>query len=374
MASSTQLNLRKRFRFLPRSVVYLSLPRTFMRHVNLQLLAKELNLSIATVSKALRDSHEISAGTKKRVFDHAKALNYTPNPYASSLRRKRSNTIAVVIPEVADSFFSQAIKGIEEVAQSKGYHVLIYLTYESFSKERAILNEFASGRVDGVLMSLSSETSDYAHIEVLNKNDIPVVFFDRVADGLHASKITTDDFESAYHATQHLIEQGCKTIAYLSFSECLSINNQRMQGYKQALKDHKIKTKRSDVIHCGNNPDKNFSLLERMLQKDNRPDGLIASIEKLTTPVYLVCSQLNIHIPQQLKVISFSNLETALILNPSLTTVTQPAFEMGKTAATLLFKSLVKRQPVKSELLVLPSRLIIRNSTASTEISSLVIK
>lgn len=335
-----------------------------MRHVNLQLLAKELNLSIATVSKALRDSHEISAGTKKRVFDHAKALNYMPNPYASSLRRKKSNTIAVVIPEVADSFFSQAIKRIEEVAQYKGYHVLIYLTCESFLKEQAILNEFASGRVDGVLMSLSTETSDYAHIEALNNNNIPVVFFDRVADGLQAAKVTTDDFESAYRATRHLIEKGCKAIAYLSFSECLSINHQRMQGYKQALTEHKRLTKRPAVIHCSNNPDKNFVLLKKMLGKANRPDGLIAGIEKLTTPVYLACSQLNIRIPQQLKVVSFSNLDTALILNPSLTAVTQPAFEMGKTAATLLFKSLMKRQSVKSELVVLPSTLIIRNSTA----------
>jgi LacI family transcriptional regulator len=135
-----------------------------MSNINIRDIAKELNLSISTVSKALKDSYEISAATKQRVIDLAKNLNYTPNPYASSLRKKKSHTIAVVVPEVADSFFSLAIKGIEEIAQMAGYHVLIYLTYESYVKEKKILEEFRNGRVDGVLISISSETTNTTHI------------------------------------------------------------------------------------------------------------------------------------------------------------------------------------------------------------------
>jgi len=148
-----------------------------MPEVNIRALAKELNLSIGTVSKALKDSYEISAETKRRVLEVAQRLHYTPNPYASSLRRKKSNTIAVVVPEVADSFFSQAIKGIEEVAQKKGYHVLVYLTYESFAREKQILEEFKNGRVDGLLISVSSETSSTDHIEDLHSKKNPFCIF-----------------------------------------------------------------------------------------------------------------------------------------------------------------------------------------------------
>ena len=160
-----------------------------MSETNIRLLAKELGLSISTVSKALKDSYEISAETKKRVAEVARQMHYSPNPYASSLRRKKSNTIAVVIPEVADSFFSQAIKGIEEVAQLKGYHVLIYLTYESVEKEKHIMEDFKSGRVDGVLISISNQTADVSHIKCLHQNNIPVVYFDRACLADDARKL-----------------------------------------------------------------------------------------------------------------------------------------------------------------------------------------
>ena len=167
-----------------------------MSTVTIKILAKELGLSVATISKALRDRHDISSETKKRVKDCAMALNYIPNPYASSLRRRKSKTIAVVLPEVTDSFFSLAINGIESIAQLKGYHVLIYLTHESFVKEQSILKDFQSGRVDGVLMSITSETEHNEHIEELHTRGIPIIFFDRVCNDIETAKITTNDFES----------------------------------------------------------------------------------------------------------------------------------------------------------------------------------
>jgi len=334
-----------------------------MSEINIRQLAKELNLSIGTVSKALRNSHEISAQTKEKVFSLAKELNYVPNAYASSLRRKKSNTIGIVVPEIADSFFSHAIKGIESVAQGKGYHALVYLTEENFLREKSILKEFNSGRVDGVLMSISSETSSTTHIEELNDHNIPLVLFDRTADEITTTKITTDDFESSYKATQHLIKRGCKKIYYLSISKHLSINNKRILGFLKALSDFKIKGDKN-IIQCSNSSKENNLILQKIFQSDKRPDGIIASVEKLTTPVYIACKELQINIPREVKIISFSNSEAAPILNPSLTTITQPAFEMGKKAATILFKAIEKKNyRMPNENIIISSSLIIREST-----------
>jgi LacI family transcriptional regulator len=335
-----------------------------MSTININELAKQLNLSKSTVSKALRDSYEISQETKRKVLELAQQLQYVPNPYASSLRRKKSNTIGVVIPEVADSFFSNAIKGIESVARDKGYHVLIYLTYENFEREKAILKDFTSGRVDGVLISVSSETPDTDHIREMMEKKIPLVFFDRVVEGLNTAKITTNDFESSYEAASHLIKKGCKRIAYLSVSKHLNIINKRMEGYKQALCDHSIKCFDHDVIECSNDNAENFFVLKKLLSAKNYPDGIIASVEKLTTPVYLACKDLHLNVPKHVKVIAFSNLETALILNPALTTIRQPAFEMGKTAAAIFFKAIEKKNfQLKTESIIIPSQLIEEEST-----------
>jgi LacI family transcriptional regulator len=334
--------------------------------VKIRDLAKQLNLSVATISKALKDSHEISPETKQRVFELAKKLNYIPNPYASSLRKRSSKTIAVVLPEVADSFFSLAINGIESVAHDKGYHVLIYLTHESFEREEAILNEFKSGRVDGILISVSEETSESKHIKDVAAAGIPVVFFDRICEDVKTAMIMTDDFESGYRATQHLAEQGCKKIAYLFISSNLSIIKKRMEGYKKALEDFGIITTQADMILCSNDFNNNYQVIKEVLKKKKRPDGIIASVEKLTTPVYLACKDLKLTIPGDVKLISFTNLQTALILDPPLTTITQPAFEMGKTAANILFKGIEKKNfDLSKEKVILPSILAERLSTGN---------
>ena len=274
-----------------------------MDKVTIRTLAKELKLAVSTVSKALADSYEISAETKRRVHELAKQKNYIPNAYAGSLRKRKSRTIAVVLPEVADSFFSLAINGIEAAAQEKGYHVLIYLTHEHFSREQYILNNFQSGRVDGILLSVTRETPNGAHIREAISRGIPVVFFDRVCD---------------------------------------------------------------EIVMCTDDTVQNQLLIRKLLSQKEKPNGIIACVEKLTTPIYMVCKEKNMVIPKDMKVICFSSLETAPILNPSLTTVTQPAFELGKTAATLLMKALDKPNFVmKQEYITLPSAIIIRGSTGN---------
>lgn len=334
-----------------------------MESVNIKKLAKILNISISTVSKALRDSHDISRETKERVIALAKELNYQPNPHASSLRKAKSKTIAVIIPEIANNYFSLAINGIESIAQEKGYHVLIYLTHESYAKEVALLRLLHSGRVDGILISLSSTTSQYSHIEELQGKGLPVVFFDRVNENFNTVSITTDDYESAYNATRHLIDQGASTIAHLMISRSLSIGDKRMRGYLQALEDRNLPVDESLIVSCTNDDEKDFELIKNLLLH-KKPDGLFAAIERYAISAYEACRQLKISIPEQLKVISFSNLQTASLLNPSLTTITQPAFEIGKQAATILFRALEeKRYQLKKENIVFKSRLIEREST-----------
>jgi LacI family transcriptional regulator len=338
-----------------------------MEGITLKKLAEALNLSVSTVSKAFQDSYDISPQTKERVLALAKKLNYQPNPYASSLRKQISKTIAIIIPEIANNFFALAINGIESVAQEKGYHVLIYLTHEEHAKEVAFTRHLLSGRVDGVLISLTDGTQAHDHIDQLQQKGVPVVFFDRIYEKLPTAKITTNDFDSGYAATSHLIEQGCRKIAHLYLSKNLSISNRRKEGYLQALKDHNLPVKEELIIPFTNDSSKSYELIEMLLKGKNRPDGIFSSFEKLAVLSYQACEALHLSIPGDVKIISFSNLETAPLLNPSLSTITQPAFEIGQKAATLLFGGLEKGTPALSpEHIVINSTLVKRRSTAIT--------
>lgn len=332
--------------------------------VTIKKIAADLRIAVSTVSKALRDSHEISQDTKARILEYAAKMDYRPNPYASSLKGKRSGNIAVVLPEVADSFFSSAIDGIEEVAQQKGYHVMVYLTHEDVSREQSIIREFRNGRVDGVLMSVVANNNQSGHLEELSASTMPLVFFDRVCESVKAARVVTDDFDSGYNAAQHLIDKGCKRIAFLSMFKDLAITNERQAGFEKAIRENGFDPKKNPVIYCTNNEAENMVQIKKLLKAKNRPDGIVGSVEKVATQTYSVCHALNLSIPRDVRVIGFSHLQIASLLNPSLTTITQPAFEMGKTAAQLLFKALEKkRADLKNERIVIPSVLMERNST-----------
>ena len=332
--------------------------------ITLKQLSRELNLSISTVSKALRDSHEISANTKKVVLAKAKELNYQANPFASSLRKQKSKTIAVVIPEVVNDFFGPIINGIESIAQEKGYHVLIYLTHEDMEKEISIIKLLQNGRVDGIMMSLSEQTSDTSHLQELKDKEIPLVFFDRIAEQIEVPKVTTDEYNCGIKATELLIENGCKRIAFLSISQNLSISKMRKNGYLEALKKHKIKEDNSLIISFDKDEASTNDLIRKLLKRKNRPDAIFAAVEKLAISTYEICTELKINIPNDIKIITFSNSYTAGLLNPSLTTITQPAFEMGREAASILFRLVEKKgYNFLREKTVLNSILIERNST-----------
>lgn len=336
-----------------------------MQRVSLKQLAAHLDVSISTVSKALRDSHEIGIDTKKRVLEAVEKLGYRASPYAAHLRHQKSRTIAVVVPELNNNFFIQAISGVEEYCRSQNYHALVYVTNESFELEKAILNQLYNGRVDGVILSLSAPTKSHEHISNLIDGGIPVVFFDRVCHEIETVKVVTNDFASAFRATEHLVENGCKDIAFLSLSANLSIDNKRKQGYLEALLKHGLPVRENRIIDCAVS-EKNFmKKITQLLSAGNRPDGIFASVEKLALASYRVCHELKLSIPGNIKIVCFSNLHTADLLSPSLTTISQPAFDIGKQAATLLLKYLDKKNAVMSnEHIVIPSELVVRASTA----------
>ena len=339
-----------------------------MESVDLKKLAKLLNLSPSTISKALRDSFDISKETKARVIALADELNYQPNPHASSLRRHRSKIIAVVIPEIANNFFTLAVNGIESIAQEKGYHVLIYITHEAVDKEVAFTKLLHNGRVDGLLISLSSTTKDYNHLAELQKSGLPIVFFDRVCEQLNTACITTDDYESSYKATQHLIDKGCTKIAHLMFSESTSIGNKRLKGYVNAIQDNGLPPDEKMIVHCTNNDEQDYKLLEELF-KSKKPDGVFASVERYAILSYDVCKHLKLSIPKDIKIIGFSNLHAAAFLDPPLSTIKQPAFDIGKEAASMLFQALDKKMfKLKQENIVFKSTLIERDSTSNSTI------
>ncbi len=334
-----------------------------MDNINIKVLAKKLNISTSTISRAFNGSTDINKETKERILAFAREHNFLPNHYASNLRDKKSKTLAVIVPEIANDFFAQAINGIEEVARKKGFYILLYRTDDIFEKEVSFVNYLNNGKADGIIMSVSGEANDHNYMRKLEQKNIPVVFFDRVYEDIDVSKVTTNDYDSSFDATEHLISTGCKRIAYLVVNKSISIGKVRMQGYVDALSKHGIPFDDELVIDCSQDEKINYSIIKQVLE-DLKPDGIFSSVERLAFATYYVCNDLNISIPEQLKVVSFSSLQIAPLLCPALSTITQPAYEMGIKAATLLFDALEKKnQPVPKKLHVLKSKLFIRKSS-----------
>jgi len=333
-----------------------------IKNITLKELADQLGISVSTVSRALTDSYEINIETKKRVQELAKKLNYQPNPFASFLRKHKSRTIALVIPEISNNFFSLVIKGVETICQELDYYVLIYESHESFAKEARILNHLIGGRVDGVLISVSSETKSSDHLKELLERKINLVMFDRVMDDLDVVKVSSNDYISSFDATEHLINRGCKRILFLKAGEQLSTMQKRLSGYRDALLKNKIDFD-DDLIKTFH-PYKELELedLTKVI-KETKPDAIFCTVEHLAIACYDVCQKLNINIPKDIKVITFSNLKVARHLNPSLSTISQPAFEIGKLIAKTLINEIEGKETDALKEIELDCTLIKRDST-----------
>jgi LacI family transcriptional regulator len=334
--------------------------------MTLKDIASQLNLSVSTVAKALRDSPEISEATKKTVSEKAKALNYQVNSFASSLRRTSSKTIAVIVSQIND-FLGTLMEGIEYVAHEKGYHVLIYLTHDDLKKEVAITKLLQNGKVDGIMMSITQQTtSQIQHLEELKEKDIPLVLIDHVIDTVDAPQVITNDYDSCAWATEHLIKNGCKRIAFLAISQTSHSNSNRINGYMDTLKKHNLPVDDTLFVNCTGSDMENKGLIRKLLAANNKPDGILATVEQQAIDIYEICHELNLNIPYDIKVACFSNSKAASVFNPPLTTINKPAYEIGREAAIILFKLLEKkRHHFLLEKTVINSKLEKRLSTGN---------
>ena len=337
--------------------------------VTIKDIAKALGLSTSTVSRALRDSYEISPETKKLVLEYAARINYQPNPIALSLKERRSHSIGVVVCEIANSFFSQTIDGIESIAYNNGYNVIISQTRESYDREQINLNYLTSRSIDGLIVSVSAETKDFSGFKELNERGMPIVFFDRIVDEINTHKVVVDNYKGAYDATIHLIQNGYKQIAIVANNEILSITKDRLAGYRAALADNGIKEKDALIKYCphgGLLREEIDQAIDELLALKIKPDAIFSLSDKLTTGCLRVLKTKKIKVPDDIGLIGFSNSDLTELIEPPLSIIKQPAIEMGKIATTLLLQLIESKRPVTDfETRVLAPELIIRESTLS---------
>lgn len=312
-------------------------------------IANALGLSTSTVSRALRDTYEISAKTKKLVFDYAEKINYQPNPNALSLKERRSKSIGVIVSEVANHYFSQAISGIESIAYDRGYHVIITQTHESYEREKINTQHLASRSVDGLLVSLSAETADTEHLKYLHDRGMPIVFFDRVPNDINTHKIIANNEKGAFDATEHLINLGRKKIAHLTSSDHLSISIERLHGYTAALNKYNIPVNPDYIKHCphgGMFPEETEQAILDLINLKDKPDAIFIAGDRLSIGALEVLKKFNISVPDQMTVAGFSNSDVLNLFEYPISSVRQPAFEMGKKATEMLLQLIESKYPV----------------------------
>jgi LacI family transcriptional regulator len=335
--------------------------------VTIKDIAKALGLSTSTVSRALRDSYEISPETKKIVLEYAEKINYHPNPIALSLKERKSRSIGVIVCEIANSFFSQVINGIESIANNNGYNVIISQSRESFDREVLNLQYLTSRSVDGLIVSVSTETKDFSYLKELNQKGMPIVFFDRIVSEIETHKVIADNYKGAYDATVHLINSGYRRIATVSNPEVLSITKERLAGYKAALSDNGIGVIDSLIKYCQHGGMINEEVEEavkELLTLKQKPDAIFASADKLTTGCLRILKARGISVPDEMGLLGFSNTDLTELLDPPLSVIKQPAFEMGEVATNLLLQLIESKRPVTDfETKVLSTELLIRGST-----------
>ena len=311
------------------------------RKVTLKQIAKELDVSISTVSKSLRDSTEISEDTRQKVQAFAKLYNYKPNNIALSLKNRKSKTICIIIPEIIHHFFATVISGVEHVANENGYNVIICLSDESFDKEVINMEMLANGSIDGFIMSLSKETQqkrDFHHItEVINQG-MPVVMFDRVTNDILCDKVIIDDNLAAFNATQYLVDKGFKKIALLTTVDYVSVGKLRTEGYSKALKTNDIPIDENLIVKI-EDIDNFESQIENLIQ-NNEIDAIFAVNEIFAVTAIKVATRFGKSVPNDISVIGFTDGIISKYSSPSITTIGQNGRKMGEKAAKMLLEKL----------------------------------
>ncbi len=335
------------------------------RHISLKDLARELDISISTVSRALKDHPNISPEVKEKVKALADKWGYRPNPLAMGLLRQSTHTIGVIVPDLVTHFFSSVISGIESYASEQGYYIIISSSYESYKKEKACIENLLNSRVEGLIVCLSYETKDYSHFEELEGKGIPLVFFDRVCLENKVPTVTIDNREAARKITQHFIDTGRKRIAYISGPDFLNISKERKAGYREGLEQNSIPFQDQYLIHCEMNPQSATIATQKLLTLSTPPDAIFGINDTVAFAAMKEIRVAGLIVPDDIAVAGFTNDYHATVVHPSLTSITHPTVEMGKSAASLLFNKLEGDNSIRE--VKLETKLMIRGSTENNK-------
>lgn len=326
-------------------------------------IAKELNLSTSTVSRALNDRWDINPQTRERVLEAARRLNYKPNLMSLGLKRSQTYTIGVIIPEFVNSFFAEVINGINSVLQDQNYQLLICQSNESWQTEQNNIRFLESRYVDGYIVSVSHDEANRDYYLAMLEKGTPVVFFNRICEGVPAPKVIVDDHKWAYEATYHLIRQGCRRIAHLMGPDNLSVSTHRLSGYLDAIKSYGLAMDDDLVVPCGIFLEDGEAAAMRILQMSEKPDGIFAVNDPAAIGAMKVLKRHGVRIPEDIAVIGFSESPMATVIEPNLSSVAQPTFEIGASAARLVLEWIQSERIPRTSQIKLDATLNIRESS-----------
>lgn len=333
--------------------------------ITIKDIARELNISTSTVSRALADKWDVNPDTRKAVLELAEKWHYKPNPISISLKQQQSMFVGVIIPEFVKSFFPEIIMGIESVLRPNGYHALICQSNESSEIELINLKALESKMVDGFIISVTG-SENYNYFKELIATNFPVVFFNRVCPGLDVSQVVIDDYKWAYQAVKYLIDSGYKRIAHLAGPDDLELALERKHGYIDALRKHGIDVDEDLIVPCGIQMERGVMGAHRILNMTNRPDAIFAINDPVAIGAMKTLQRNGVKVPEDIAIVGFTESKMAMIVEPNLTSIEQPTFEMGKMAAELLLEQIKNNgdEPVSSKKIVLEARLNVRGSSS----------
>ena len=334
-----------------------------MAQITIKDIAQRLNISPSTVSRALRGHPDISQKTRERVTAFAAKHNYQPNQIAKSLQTRRTSTLGVIVPEIRHYFFSAVISGIEAVAYDAGFAIMVCQSNDTMEREILNTQVLASHRVAGMLVSVSQETASFEHLEAVRQQGIPMVFFDRVVKSLGASTVVVDDADGAYNAVTHLIGRGYKRIAHLAGTQAISVARYRLEGYRRALMDHGMEMDKKLVVYGGFHEQNGQEGAAELLTQEEPPDAIFCVNDPVAIGAFMYCREIGKRIPEDVALVGFSNNPVTALVDPPLTTVDQPAFEIGAEAANMLLEQFDREEPPEAETRTLKTTLVVRRST-----------
>jgi LacI family transcriptional regulator len=335
--------------------------------ITIKDIAKELGISPSTVSKALKGHRDISSSTKQSVKELAEKWNYKPDQVALSLKSGLSKTIGVIVPEIVHYFFSTVISGIEDLAYDSEYHVMFCQSSELYAREVKAVQTLLSSRVDGILVSVSKTTDNFDHFRKIQANNIPLVFFDRICDEIDTDRVVVDDEPGAYEAVNHLIEIGCKNIIHLSGPPNLLIGKNRKAGYLRALRKHNMPLDENNIIRCDSREDA-MSIVPELLNRTVKPDGIFAVNDLTAAASMKVIQDMGYKVPADIAIVGFTSGLISDITNPTLTSVEQHGYLVGKEAVRLLIDRLEKNHDLPFQTKIIKTELVIKESTLRNKI------